>query len=145
MASNVRFRCFNHDMDCNCCILYRILLGSLLGIIRTLPNKPLALIGDTYVEIFRNIPLIVQLFFWAFVFPELLPATLSSGSGEVVAGGWWKNLLNDHPAVIGVLHSVYILLRVYQSIFVPESTRYHVAKNLQHLQWVLPQAKVIAM
>lgn len=92
-------------------------LGSLLGIIRTLPNKPLALIGDTYVEIFRNIPLIVQLFFWAFVFPELLPATLSSGSGEIVAGGWWKNLLNDHPAVIGVFAlGLYTAARVSEHI-----------------------------
>ncbi|MFI7961212.1 ABC transporter permease subunit, partial [Acinetobacter baumannii] len=45
--------------------LIAFLLGSLLGVIRTLPNKPLAFIGNCYVEIFRNIPLIVQLFFWA--------------------------------------------------------------------------------
>ena len=49
------------------------LLGSLIGILRTLPNQKLAFIGTCYVELFRNIPLIVQLFFWAFVFPELLP------------------------------------------------------------------------
>ncbi len=55
-------------------------------VIRTLPNKPLAFIGNCYVEIFRNIPLIVQLFFWAFVFPEFLPDSLSAGSGDVVAG-----------------------------------------------------------
>lgn len=48
--------------------LIAFLLGSLLGVIRTLPNKSLAFIGNCYVEIFRNIPLIVQLFFWAFVF-----------------------------------------------------------------------------
>lgn len=70
--------------------LIAFLLGSLLGVIRTLPNKPLAFIGNCYVEIFRNIPLIVQLFFWAFVFPEFLPDSLSAGSGDVVAGGWWK-------------------------------------------------------
>ena len=77
-------------------------LGSLIGILRTLPNKGLAFIGTCYVELFRNIPLIVQLFFWAFVFPELLPLSLSTGSGEMVNGGWWQNILNDKPAVIGV-------------------------------------------
>ncbi|MCU0189360.1 ABC transporter permease subunit, partial [Citrobacter freundii] len=82
--------------------LIAFLLGSLLGVIRTLPSKPLAFIGNCYVEIFRNIPLIVQLFFWAFVFPEFLPDSLSAGSGDVVAGGWWKNILNQQPAVIGV-------------------------------------------
>jgi glutamate/aspartate transport system permease protein len=69
------------------------------------------------VEIFRNIPLIVQLFFWAFVFPELLPLSLSSGSGEMVAGGWWKNLLNNHPTVIGVFAlGLYTAARVSEHI-----------------------------
>lgn len=103
-------------MDCRCSLSYRILLGSLLGVIRTLPNKPLAFIGNCYVEIFRNIPLIVQLFFWAFVFPEFLPDSLSAGSGDVVAGGWWKNILNHHPAVIGVLLWVYIPQHVFLSM-----------------------------
>ncbi|GAB3042306.1 amino acid ABC transporter permease [Acinetobacter apis] len=82
--------------------LIAFVLGSLLGVARTLPNKFLAGIGHVYVEIFRNIPLIVQLFFWAFVFPEFLPQSISAGSGEMVAGGWWKNLLNTQPAVVGV-------------------------------------------
>lgn len=93
------------------------LLGSLLGIIRTASNKPLALVGNTYVEIFRNIPLIVQLFFWAFVFPEFLPASISSGSGEMVAGGWWKDLLNNHPAAIGVFAlGLYTAARVSEHV-----------------------------
>ena len=103
MVTNVRFWCLYYGLDCHCSLSYRILLGSLLGVIRTLPNKSLAFIGNCYVEIFRNIPLIVQLFFWAFVFPEFLPDSLSAGSGDVVAGGWWKNILNQQPAVIGVL------------------------------------------
>src|SRR5207237_10235748 len=31
-----------------------------------------------YVEVFRNIPLLVQLFIWYFVLPDLLPAALGS-------------------------------------------------------------------
>ena len=97
--------------------LIAFFLGSLLGIIRTLPNKPLAFIGNCYVEIFRNIPLIVQLFFWAFVFPEFLPDSLSAGSGDVVAGGWWKDLLNTHPSVIGVFAlGLYTAARVSEHI-----------------------------
>lgn len=49
------------------------LLGSILGIMRTSSSKVLRFIATTYVEIFRNIPLLVQLFLWYFVFPELLP------------------------------------------------------------------------
>ncbi|MCB6183332.1 amino acid ABC transporter permease [Leeia sp. TBRC 13508] len=58
-----------------------LLLGSLIGVLRTLPSKPLSFIGTAYVEIFRNIPLIVQLFIWYFVLPELLPTAL---------GDWMK-------------------------------------------------------
>ncbi len=48
-------------------------LGSILGIFRTSSSPALRAIGTIYVEIFRNIPLLVQLFLWYFVFPELLP------------------------------------------------------------------------
>ena len=47
-------------------------LGSVIGIFRTLDNKILNFIGTTYVEIFRNIPLLVQMFIWYFVFPEIV-------------------------------------------------------------------------
>jgi glutamate/aspartate transport system permease protein len=48
-------------------------LGAMLGVMRTAPNKWLSGIATAYVEIFRNIPLLVQLFVWYFVVPELLP------------------------------------------------------------------------
>ncbi len=53
-----------------------LILGVIVGVIRTLPNKGLVLLGDSYVEIFRNIPLIVQMFLWFFVLPELVPSNL---------------------------------------------------------------------
>ena len=56
-----------------CAWVIAFLLGSILGIMRTSTSKTLRFIGTTYVEIFRNIPLLVQLFLWYFVFPELLP------------------------------------------------------------------------
>jgi len=50
-----------------------LVIGTLVGVIRTLPGGILPGIGRVYVEIFRNIPLLVQMFFWYFVLPELLP------------------------------------------------------------------------
>lgn len=50
-----------------------LLVGSLVGVLRTVPNRWLAGLATCYVEIFRNIPLLVQLFIWYFVLPELLP------------------------------------------------------------------------
>ncbi len=48
-------------------------LGSLLGIMRTTSVPLLRAIGTIYVEIFRNIPLLVQFFLWYFVLPEVVP------------------------------------------------------------------------
>lgn len=48
-------------------------VGSALGVFRTSSSPILRVIGTTYVELFRNVPLLVQLFLWYFVFPELLP------------------------------------------------------------------------
>jgi glutamate/aspartate transport system permease protein len=48
-------------------------LGSVIGIMRTTDSRLLRGIGTCYVEVFRNIPLLVQMFLWYFVFPELLP------------------------------------------------------------------------
>lgn len=49
-------------------------LGSAIGIARTADNRVLRYAGTAYVDIFRNIPLLVQMFLWYFVVPELLPA-----------------------------------------------------------------------
>jgi glutamate/aspartate transport system permease protein len=56
--------------------LIALVLGSILGVIRTAPRKWAAAIGNGYVELFRNIPLLVQMFLWFFVMPELLPGRL---------------------------------------------------------------------
>jgi glutamate/aspartate transport system permease protein len=44
-----------------------------VGIIRTVPNRALNFIGEAWVELFRNVPLLVQLFLWFFVVPEFIP------------------------------------------------------------------------
>ena len=49
-------------------------LGILFGILRTVPSKALVALATAWVELFRNIPLLVQMFLWFFVVPELLPA-----------------------------------------------------------------------
>ena len=46
-------------------------LGAVIGVIRTLPRPWIARFGDAWVEVFRNVPLIVQFFVWYFVLPGL--------------------------------------------------------------------------
>jgi glutamate/aspartate transport system permease protein len=69
--------------------------GAIVGVMRTLPSKAANLFGFCYVEFFRNMPLLVQLFLWFFVLPELLPPR---------AGLWLKQLphASFYTAAIGV-------------------------------------------
>jgi glutamate/aspartate transport system permease protein len=60
--------------------------GSLMGVLRTVPSRGLSTLAAAYVEGFRNVPLLVQLFVWYFVVPELVPVPM---------GSWFKQL---HPA-----------------------------------------------
>lgn len=50
-----------------------LVLGAIVGTLRTTPVKPLVALGNAWVEVFRNIPVLVQMFLWFFVVPELLP------------------------------------------------------------------------
>jgi glutamate/aspartate transport system permease protein len=52
-----------------------MLFGVVMGTFRTLPNHPwLVRLGNVWVELFRNIPLLVQIFIWYFVVPKMFPA-----------------------------------------------------------------------
>jgi glutamate/aspartate transport system permease protein len=53
-----------------------LVLGSFIGTLRTTGNRWIVRLGNGYVELFRNIPLLVQMFLWYFVVPELLPVRL---------------------------------------------------------------------
>jgi len=72
-----------------------LVTGSIVGVMRTLASKPANWFGFAYVEFFRNMPLLVQLFLWFFVLPELLPRA---------AGLWLKQLPNAPfwTAAIGI-------------------------------------------
>ena len=51
-------------------------LGILAGALRTVPFPPLRALATCYVEFFRNVPLLVWMFFWYFALPPLLPRPL---------------------------------------------------------------------
>ena len=55
-----------------------LLLGAVVGVLRTVPNRWLSGLAAAYVEIFRNVPLLVQLFIWYFVLPALLPESIGN-------------------------------------------------------------------
>ena len=58
-----------------CSWVVAVSLGGIMGTLRTLPNSPwLVRLANVWVELFRNIPLLVQIFLWYFVVPKVIPA-----------------------------------------------------------------------
>jgi glutamate/aspartate transport system permease protein len=57
-----------------CSWVVAVTVGALIGTLRTLPNSPwLVRLSNAWVELFRNIPLLVQIFLWYFVLPKIFP------------------------------------------------------------------------
>ncbi len=52
-------------------LIVALSVGSLMGILRTAPDKRLVFIGNAWTELFRNIPLLVQIFLWYHVIPSI--------------------------------------------------------------------------
>jgi len=87
-----------------------LIVGAVVGTLRTTPLKWVVRAGNLYVEIFRNIPLIVQMFLWFFVVPELLPKGL---------GDWIKQV----PPPWGSFIPAVLCLGIFTSVRVAEQVR----------------------
>ena len=85
-------------------------VGALVGTLRTTPLKWVVRAGNLYVEVFRNVPLIVQMFLWFFVVPELLPKGL---------GDWIKQV----PPPWGSYIPAVLCLGIFTSVRVAEQVK----------------------
>ena len=98
-------------------VVLATLLGTLVGIGRLSHNFLLRTLCGAYVEVFRNVPLLLQLFIWYFVLTELLPpietalqpmaGVFFSKNGlqypvPVWAGGHWMTLAGLALGVVAV-------------------------------------------
>jgi His/Glu/Gln/Arg/opine family amino acid ABC transporter permease subunit len=68
--------------------LVAVTLGIVSGAFRTMPILPLRWLAAAYVEFFRNVPLLVWMFFWYFGVPPLLPQRLQEWLFEHGAEFW---------------------------------------------------------
>jgi glutamate/aspartate transport system permease protein len=84
-----------------------LVLGSIVGVLRTLPSKAASWFGFAYVEFFRNMPLLVQLFLWFFVLPEILPRAW---------GLWLKQLPHAPFYTAGIGVGLFISARVAEQL-----------------------------
>ncbi len=54
-----------------CSWVVALIFGSVIGTLRTTPSVWLMRLGNAWVELFRNIPLLVQIFIWYHVIPSM--------------------------------------------------------------------------
>jgi len=85
-------------------------IGAVVGTLRTTPHRWVVRLGNGYVEVFRNVPLIVQMFLWFFVVPELLPKAL---------GDWVKQM----PPPWGSYLPAVVCLGLYTSVRIAEQVK----------------------
>jgi glutamate/aspartate transport system permease protein len=85
-------------------------IGGVVGTLRTTSHPWVVRLGNAYVEIFRNVPLLVQMFLWYFVVPELLPTAM---------GDWMKQM----PPPWGSYFPAVLCLGLYTSVRIAEQTK----------------------
>jgi glutamate/aspartate transport system permease protein len=90
-----------------CAWIIALVLGSLVGVLRTIPFPWVVRLGNAYVELFRNIPLLVQMFLWYFVLPEIVPRGF---------GNWLKQLPNASFYTAVVALGLYMSARVAEQV-----------------------------
>jgi glutamate/aspartate transport system permease protein len=73
-----------------------LVVGIGAGVARSMPVRLVPALASVYIQVFRNVPPLVQLFLWYFVFPEVAPDAI---------GLWIKRDL-PHPeyvtAIVGI-------------------------------------------
>ena len=76
-----------------CSLVVALAVGSIMGIFRTTPVKALVWIGNAWTELFRNIPLLVQIFLWYHVIPSIFKPLQSVDSfwAVVIALGFFTS------------------------------------------------------
>lgn len=93
-----------------CAWIFALGLGLFFGIGRTVPNKAMRLLSAIYVEFFRGIPLLVQMFLWYFVMPEVIPSQMG-------------NAVKGLPAPWAQFFPALTCLSLYQGAHVTEIVR----------------------
>jgi glutamate/aspartate transport system permease protein len=90
-----------------CAWIIALTFGSVVGVLRTTPFRSAVRFGDVYVERFRNIPLLVQMFLWYFVLPEVVPRAF---------GTWLKQQHNASFYTAVVALGLYMSARVAEQV-----------------------------
>lgn len=109
--------------------LLAVALGILSGALRTVPLRPLRAVATSYVEFFRNVPLLVWMFFWYFGVPPLLPRGLQDWLFNHGAE-FWAGML-----ALGVYHGARISEVIRSGIQSIPRTQFEAAQAIGLSMW----------
>ncbi len=100
-------------------IIISTILGVIIGIARLSPNYLIERVASVYVEFFRNIPLLLQIFFWYFAALRALPLPQDADAmfgvffltikGLFVPRFVWENFDIFFYSIIAVIISILII------------------------------------
>lgn len=85
-------------------------VGAAIGTLRTTGGRLVSVLCAAWVEIFRNIPLLVQMFVWFFVLPELVPEQ-------------WGDAIKQMPPPWAAFVPAVLCLGCYTSVRIAEQVR----------------------
>ena len=87
-----------------------LVLGVVVGVFNTSGHRGVERLCRGYVELFRNVPLLVQMFLWYFVVPEVLPEA-------------WGNYIKTADPVISTFWTAVVCLGLFTSSRIAEQVR----------------------
>ena len=103
-------------------IFFATIIGVIVGLVRTSKNYLFSLLGTIYVEIFRNVPLILQAIFWYSIVSHLPKprAALSIGDTVFLTG---RGLYFPGINVYGMAVAVIVVLFICWAFLLPTIKR----------------------
>ena len=99
-------------------IVLALLLGIVVGVSRLSSNPVVRGISSFYVELFRNTPLLIQIFFWNFALVSALPKGVREGLGSALG-----NFFNTGPLLGEAVLASIGALSIYTSSYIAETVR----------------------
>ena len=123
-------------------IIFATILGFIVGISRLSPNWIVNKLSLIYVELFRNLPLLLQIFFWYFVVIRSLPSTEKS---MVILDFLIINLQGFYIPKFIFSNFIYIFYGFVLALLATFSVKYYATKVFYESGKIIPVFKIFLL